>query len=320
MKRWQKLVGTIGLGLVFASPMGVNAEGEEYIHVPGYTLKDRLIRETTDKSSEKWYEKMEVLSERFGNGELTSEEFNEQYEQLEQARIEEEELINQFSLIKKDTVKEMREIDYDWEDAHLHGLEYAENLESLGGEFINGIVDFRPIQNLTTLKEIWVQYADQATLREFKKLTNLEVLRLSGEGFASEEEREEAEQHAREQDKSMPLYTQAALTDISALSNATNLSSVRVYSKGVLPTITLKRGTTSYQLYDPIISSSQFDGATMNYVSQIVDNYDFEPYESSEELKWEGLTGTEEFLLFNWSIKKGNNEFSGEAQIPIRWR
>lgn len=46
-----------------------------------------------------------------------------------------------------------------------------------------------------------------------------------------------------------------------------------------------------------------------------------EDFESNDVLKWDNLTGKEEYLPFSFEVKHGNKYFfDGTIQIPIRWK
>ncbi|MGC6767795.1 hypothetical protein [Enterococcus sp. LJL51] len=221
----------------------------------------------------------------------------------------ENEFIRKYELFDKKFIASVEGISPDWTDPYssLNGLEFAVNLKRLSGEQTTPFGDLRPINKLTKLEEIYsVVASNQGSLIDLKDLTSLKELRFSFSGYGTEEEY---------YDNRDNMYTRTLLTDISALSNLPQLNEISLYAEGIMTPVTLKQGTDSYQIYDPIILSSQFDGQAITYTSGMDENTD-----SSEELKWENLTGTEKYLPFSWSVTKGNYHFSGRGQVPLRWK
>lgn len=324
LKSWKKVLVGAGLGLLFAFPVGVNADSNEYIHIGSGDVRRSVVGEVSTYLSNDFRSKQEELDEMLANGQITESEYTEQYEAIEKEWQDEEMIISQLQLFKPEYMTQVKEIDPDWVESYpnIHGVELAENLEILTGDFVNPISDLRPVSQSEALKKVRLYIANQHDLNDLTGLINLENLYLQGKGFGTRDEERAAQSAVYEELGNYydAIYTQALLTDISALSGLTNLRSLDIYAEGMLPVVTLRQGTTSYELVDPIILSSQFDGAVIEYSSYLNQGDEDYSFDSNEEVKWEGLTGSERFLSFSFSVSKGNYYFDGEGQIPIRWK
>ncbi|MGX7200820.1 hypothetical protein BCR22_06580 [Enterococcus plantarum] len=299
------IVLALGLGL----SIGTSEEAEAMYESPYSYFNDYGIREKSFASVDKLYTdryqmEVEQLHKKYNLGVITDEEFDIFLRQLderdEKSLLERETLFNTYGLVKKDDLKQITHFDTAFDDySSLAGVEQMPVLETIQGEG-GSFNSFRELGKLNKLKTVNLEANNQLTLNSFKKLTDLETLVLSFNGFENKDESSASE------------YTQALTTDISALSHLDKLKELRINARGRMATITLKKGTTSYQLFDPIVSSIQFEGAEMNYVSTI---------ESSEVLEWNNLSGKERYLAFSWRIEKGTElSYTGEGQIPIRWK
>lgn len=299
------IVLALGLGLSIGTSEEVEAVTEPaYSYFNDIGVRVSLFSGVEKVYSDRYQAELTKLSEEYENGLITGDEFDKLVDQLnekdEKSFLEREALFNTYSLLKKDDIKKVTHFDTDFDEySSLTGFEQMEALEQVQGEG-GKFNSFRELGELKKLKTVMLEANNQLTLNSFKQLTNLETIVLWFDGFENSEERSSRE------------YTQALTTDISALSNLDKLNELRINARGRMATITLKKGTTSYQLFDPIVPSKQFSGATMKYSSGI---------ESSEWLEWNDLKGDEKYLEFSWQIEKGQNiSYSGEGQIPIRWK
>lgn len=247
---------------------------------------------------------MDQLMEKHEKGLISDDEFDELSEQLtetdEKNLLKRATLFENYGLVKKADIQNITHFDTDFEAySSLNGIEQMTALEQIQGEGGN-FNSFRELVALKKLKTVMLEANNQLTLNSFKNLKELETIRLLFDGYEDNEE-----QRSR-------VYTQALPTDISALSNLDKLNKIEISARGRMATVTLKKGTTSYQLFDPIVPSKQFEGATMKYSSDS---------ESDEWLEWNNLNGDEKYLAFSWRIEKGANfSYTGEGQIPIRWK
>lgn len=307
---------------------------------------DALYAEYDNKQEE--FDRLdEELNDRHGNGEITEEEYTTESEKLQadreayntdfDQRVEDFEAafetgleklekqqeddvhtIETYELTTKEILASVDTISTELLSLNpsLSGLEFVPNLKNFTGEMGKEwtVSDTRPLLKTTKMEIMDLPISNQMNLNSMKNLTNLKILTVAAGGYANDEDREQIEESANTE-----RYTETLLTDISALSNATKLESLSIRAEGALPVVTLKKGTTSYELVDPIVLSSQFDGATISYTSELGDNYDYY-FESSDQLKWEGLTGEEDVLLFSWNVSKGKFGYRGIGQIPIRWK
>ncbi|WP_086350152.1 hypothetical protein [Candidatus Enterococcus clewellii] len=298
-----------------------------------------------DKEQAELNDLMAALDERHSNGEITEEEYaieydklqadletleneftkkieafetksEEELEKLEKQQQEEEAFIETYELPTKEFLVTVDTISTELLSLNpsLSGLEYVPNLKYFTGEISREwtVSDTRSLLNTPKLEILHLPISNQTNLNSMKNLIQLKELHLEAGGYANKEE-----EHIQET-MNDERYTEALLTDISALSNATNLKKLSVSAEGAMPVVTLRKGTTSYELVDPIVLSSQFDGATLSYYSYLDEtNYS---YASNDLLKWEGLTGEEDMLLFDWDVSQGQFGFRGIGQIPIRWK
>lgn len=316
MKKWGKMIGILGLSVVFCVP--ANAQEEENIYVNDTAVRNFFWSGAVQNRNDKYEYQVGKLDEQLEAEEITQEEHDAQVEKLDNSLNNELNILDKFQIFTSEDALRVTEVDPDWttEFPNLHGLEYAKNLETIWGEISNPIVDLRPIKQLDSLKEINTKIAGQTNLNDFKELKKLEKISIRSRGFDSRRD----EEQVHEQTDGNPMFTQDLLVDISVLSDLPKLIKATVSVKGVMPPVTLKKGTTSYQLYDPIIPSTQFDGSEMYYYSYLENSENDYDFESDEWLKWEGLTGEEKFLSFEWYITKGNFSYDGFGQIPIRWK
>lgn len=287
-----------------------------------------------------------ALDERHGNEEITDEEYATEYEiiqddrdafdrefenrvetfeatseadleKLEKQQEEEVRIIETYELTTKEALTSVDTISTELLslNPNLSGLEFVPSLKNFTGEMGREwtVSDTRPLLKTPKMEILDLPISNQMNLNSMKNLTSLKEARIYGGGYANEEEEEQI-LNVADKDR----YTETLLTDISALSNATNLEKLSISAEGALPIVTLKRGTTSYELIDPVVLSSQFEDATITYYSELEDN-DYH-FQSSDQLKWEGLTGEEDVLLFNWNVSQGKFGYSGIGQIPIRWK
>lgn len=299
------VVLALGLGL----SIGTAEEAEAMYDSPYAYFDDYGIRGALLSSIDRAYydtskQEKEKLYQDYDNGLLTDEQLDTLLNQLddrdEKSLLERIQLFDQYGLMKLTDTKKVTHFDTDFEEySSLTGFEKMTELEQVQGEGGN-FNSFRELSELKKLKTVLLEANNQLTLNSFKNLSELESLVLWFDGYENRDEQSNRE------------YTQALTTDISALSNLDKLKELRIGARGRMATITLKKGTTSYQLYDPVVPSKQFDGLKMNYFSDI---------KSNEWLEWNDLTGDEKYLEFSWSIEKNRNlSYSGDGQIPIRWK
>lgn len=216
---------------------------------------------------------------------------------------------------------------FGWEDTRktrsLEGVNYLTNLKEISHEG-GAIYDLRPISDLVELTAIEIDLqAGVSNLNALSRLTNLMTLHFSTR----------ADRHYED-----VTNGNLALTDISALDNMDQLEEIDINSRGELQPVVLKRGTTSYELFDPIIVSKQFEGATIEYSS-----YDSAFSVQDGTLIWNNITeGVEvidedgesyfeeaptEEVTFKWIIKAKPDArgwyrfiYEGDATIPIVWK
>ncbi|MGX7149415.1 hypothetical protein [Enterococcus ureasiticus] len=299
------IVLALGLGLSIGTSEEVEAMYESpYSYFNDYGIRQAGFSGVNEIYSNRYQVEVDKLREDHEKGLITDDEFDKLFEQLDEANeknlLERETLFNTYGLLKKVDMKNMTHFDTDFEDySSLAGFEQMTALEQIQGEGGN-FNSFRELGELKKLKTVMLEANNQLTLNSFKNLTDLETIILRFDGFENDDE------------SRIGVYTQALTTDISALSNLDKLKELRISARGRMATITLKKGTTSYQLFDPIVPSKQFDGAQMKYYSDSTSN---------ESLEWNNLTGNEKYLEFSWRIDKGRNiSYTGDGQIPIRWK
>lgn len=299
------IVLALGLGLSIGTSEEVEAMYESpYSYSNDCGIREGLFSRVGKIYSNRYQIEVDKLREDHEKGLIGDDEFDKLADQLdklnEKKLLERETLFNTYGLLKKEDVKKVTHFDTDFEEhSSLAGFEQMTELEQVQGEG-GKFNSFRELSGLKKLKTVRLEASNQLTLNSFKNLNNLETIVLWFDGYENYDERSHGE------------YTQVLTTDISALSNLDKLKELRIDTQGKMATITLKKGTTSYQLFDPIVPSKQFDGAQMKYYSDITSN---------ESLEWNNLTGDEKYLEFSWSIEKGRNiSYTGEGQIPIRWK
>ncbi|MBL1223642.1 hypothetical protein [Enterococcus sp. BWR-S5] len=216
---------------------------------------------------------------------------------------------------------------FGWEDVRetrsFEGVNYLTNLKEISHEG-GAIYDLRPISDLVELTAIEIDLqAGVSNLNALSRLTNLTTLHFSTRADRYYED---------------VTNGNLALTDISALDNMDQLEEIDINSRGELQPIVLRRGTTSYELFDPIIVSKQFEGATIEYSS-----YDSDFSVQDGTLIWNNITeGVEvidedgesyfeeartEEVTFKWLIKAKPDArgwyrfiYEGDATIPIVWK
>ncbi|MGX7264267.1 hypothetical protein [Enterococcus crotali] len=299
------VVLALSLGLSIGPSEEVEAMYESpYTYFNEYGIRQELFSDIDALHSDRYRAEMDQLMENHEKGLLSDDEFDRLSKTLaesdEEEFLERKTLFDNYGLLKKIDIKNITHFDADFEEySSLTGLEEMTALEQIQGEGGN-FNSFRELGKLKKLKRVMLEANNQLTLNSFKNLKDLEEIRLLFDGHENNEEQGSQE------------YTQALPTDISALSNLDKLKNIQISARGRMATITLKKGTTSYQLFDPIVSSKQFDGAKMNYSSDS---------ESNEWLEWNNLKGDEKYLGFSWRIENGPNfSYIGEGQIPIRWK
>ena len=299
------VVLALGLGLSIGTSEEVEAMYESpYSYFNDYGVREELFADVDNLYSDRYRAEMDQLMEKHEKGLISDDEFDRLSEKLaeidEKNFLERKTLFDSYGLLKKIDIKNITHFDTDFEEySSLTGIEELTALEQVQGEGGN-FNSFRELAELKNLKTVMLEANNQLTLNSFKKLKDLETIQLLFDGYEKNEEQDSQE------------YTQALPTDISALSNLDKLKNIQISARGRMATVTLKKGTTSYQLFDPIVPSKQFDGAEMKY---------FSANESSEWLEWNDLKGDEKYLGFSWRIEKGTNlSYTGEGQIPIRWK
>lgn len=299
------VVLALGLGLSIGSSEEAEAMYESpYSYFNDYGIRQGLFSDVDAFYSKSYRAEMEQLMEKHEKGLISDDEFDKLSEQLtesdEKNLLERATLFDHYGLVKKADIQNITHFDTDFEEySSLAGMEQMTTLEQIQGEGGN-FNSFRELAALKKLKTVMLEANNQLTLNSFKNLKDLETIRLLFDGYEDNEE-----QRSR-------VYTQALPTDISALSNLDKLNKIEISARGRMATVTLKKGTTSYQLFDPIVPSKQFEGATMKYSSDS---------ESDEWLEWNNLNGDEQYLAFSWRIEKDPNfSYAGEGQIPIRWK
>lgn len=106
-----------------------------------------------------------------------------------------------------------------------------------------------------------------------------------------------------------------ALTDISKLSEFQSIEQAQIETEAKMPAITLKAGYRKQEVLDPIVLSSQFDGAEISYSSP-----DSTFTNTDGLLKWNAIPFGTDFQNLNWSVSKGEFSYTGNVQIPINWK
>ncbi|WP_430602040.1 hypothetical protein IGJ02_002243 [Enterococcus sp. DIV0724b] len=296
----------LGLGLSIGTTDEVEAISESpYAFFNELSIRETVGTELDQVYKNKYKEKIDKLDNDFENNLISNEEYEKLFDKLteefEANLLEKQSLFNDYQLFKKEELKDITSFGGEFElNSSLSGFNQFSSLKIIQGEGGN-FNSFRELNGLKELREVWLEGSNQLTLNSFKNSPNLETIILKFNGFENYDERLRNEG-----------FSQTLTTDISALSNLNKLKQIRINACGRMATITLKKGTTSYRLFDPIVASKQFEGAEMNYSSSI---------ESDEWLEWNNLEGNEEYLDFSWRVEKGSNfSYTGEGQIPIRWK
>ncbi|WP_086349060.1 hypothetical protein [Candidatus Enterococcus clewellii] len=274
-------VSVIGLSMI---PFVAKAAGgQSFVQAPSMDIRDNLYGNIADGLSEAG-----------------------EYNRLNDFKY----VYEQYGVVPREYMDMVTHVDSDWEEPYLNGLEYAENLETLQGEFIEELQELSPIKDLVNLKSIWIEYGDNTNLKELKNLTSLETLRISSSGYS-----DRANDEGTDEKPDM-----LALYDISELSNLSSLNEIKIYTQGLLQTVTMKKGTTSYEMYSPVIKSEQFGDKKIEY-SEAYSNGENELFtEQDSLLKWENIPSDAEHLSFSWNVSNGKSfAFNGEVLIPINW-
>ena len=167
----------------------------------------------------------------------------------------------------------------------------------------NYVTDYRPLKTAKKL-ETFSQASTPSTSLEFlSELTNLKQIQIHLSN---------ATDSTGEADTSL-----RPIIDLSYLNDLNKLESIQItednrYSN----TITLTKGTTSYQLVDPVILSNHFDENLIEYTS----NDNNFSCSSNKILTWENLNPTITKLTYSWDARSDNSTFKGETTLPIRWK
>lgn len=107
----------------------------------------------------------------------------------------------------------------------------------------------------------------------------------------------------------------STLMDISELSEHPLLEEATIQSSGGLQTISMRAGYRKYEVFNPVILSSQFDGAEISYSSP-----DANFTNTDGLLKWNAVPQDTEYLTLEWTVTQGKFHFEGNVQIPIDWK
>ncbi|MGX7244525.1 hypothetical protein ACWOC1_06720 [Enterococcus quebecensis] len=276
-KKLITIVGTLMLGTLVFPLVAKATGGNGFIQVPSIDVRSNLFEGIKTKLSED------------GESNLAKD--------LEY-------VYNRYGVIPLEYMDKVTYVGSDWVEPYLNGLEHAENLERLMGEFIDELQDFTPIKNSRKLKEILVTYGNNTNLKDLRNLENLEKLTIGSRGVSDRESWPEK-------------MDMLALYDLSDLSELTNLKRIKIDTAGLLQTITLKKGTKTYEMYSPVIKSSQFKDSVVKYYG---DDEEVTFTEKDSLLRWENIDNDTEFLLLTWDTSVGENyHFSGDTKIPINW-
>ncbi|MHC5228822.1 hypothetical protein ACYSNW_11130 [Enterococcus sp. LJL99] len=247
--------------------------------------------EALDKDYKEKFEKLET-------------EYSNKLKQFSKQEELEEMVLDTYNIYTQEQLDYVTSIGNDWctPYVNLSGIENMPNLKYIGGEYCYSATDIRQLNAINNLEEFSISLANNANLNDLKNHKNLKYLVIDN---ADDDE---------------DTINRTPLTDISVLSDLKKLTTIEIYTVGTLNTVTLKKGTKSYNLYEPVILSSQFENSTMEYVS-FTDKDSNNEFTSNDEVRWDNLTGDEKYLSFSWSISAGKNMYySGEARIPVRWK
>lgn len=182
----------------------------------------------------------------------------------------------------------------------IEGIQYFKNIERIDVP-ISKVTDIRPLAALKKTK--MMQFLTNGSVTDLRPIGQMESLEQVTLAFRP----------ALDEDG-------LALTDISPLSNLKNSENIYVETNGNLQTITMKNGYRKYEVFEPIVLSSQFGGAAVEYTS---DDQNFT--NSDGLLKWNTVPYGTEHLTLQWEVQKEGPEgqyyyFSGDVQIPINWK
>lgn len=106
-----------------------------------------------------------------------------------------------------------------------------------------------------------------------------------------------------------------ALVDVSKLEEFPSIEKARLQTDAFMPTISLSQTHTSYELFDPIILSSQFEDAEVIYSS-----IDSGFTNTDGLLAWSDITEGTEYLNLEWTVENGDFTYEGVAKLPIDWK
>lgn len=277
MKKKQKILAAVlALAIMFSGGFNSTTSYADYDRDSPYVY----MPDNNFRTSAYW----SILSELQNNnttGQAEIDEFNTLY--------------NTYGLFTKEMAKtKILHFGGEMSPTSLEGLQDFTNIENFTIGF-GDVVDFRPIsESSSLLSELFIRNNSSiANLDVFKNISTLQTLYLE-------------------------LYgnnVTPACIDISAISNFVKLNYIKIYTTGVLQSITLSDDYRNYELYDPVILSSQFDGAAITYSST-----DSCFTNSNNILKWNDIPYGTDNLQLSWTIKDGYSSYSGDATIPINWR
>ncbi|MGL4696906.1 hypothetical protein [Enterococcus larvae] len=106
-----------------------------------------------------------------------------------------------------------------------------------------------------------------------------------------------------------------ALVDISKLSEFPSIEKAVIQTNAFMPTISLSSTYRKYELFDPILLSSQFADAAVAYSS--TDN----SFTNTDGLlRWSEIPAGTEYLNLEWTVENGDFKYDGVVMIPIVWK
>ncbi|MGL4697997.1 hypothetical protein [Enterococcus larvae] len=106
-----------------------------------------------------------------------------------------------------------------------------------------------------------------------------------------------------------------ALLDVSELSDHPSLEQVDIKTAGGMQSISMRSGYRKYEVFNPIVLSSQFEGAEIVYSST-----DATFTNTDGLLKWNAVPQDTEYLNLSWTVTQGAFHYEGDVQIPIDWK
>lgn len=106
-----------------------------------------------------------------------------------------------------------------------------------------------------------------------------------------------------------------ALVDVSKLDEFPSIEKARLQTNAFMPTISLSETHNSYELFDPIILSSQFEGAEVIYSS-----IDSGFTNTDGLLAWSNILAGTEYLNLEWTVENGDFTYVGVVKLPIVWK